>query len=266
MEFFNGVQFVCCGSVQTATLSPPRVFDDYYGIQYYHESDLMVKVDKDYERTELGSWVLITRPGPEFSYGPTLGTTARHSFVCFRGERIEQYIKSGLLPVCNRDPMIKITHPEHFYATLSQLIELLTPLEPRNYDRTVHLLEDLLLQLHEQPVIHNELPEYLRVPLDDLLEQLKMHPELSWDFKQEAVTCGISYPYFRHIFKLRYNLPPGKYLALRRLRKATLLLREGDEQIASIAEQCGFDDQFYFSRLFKQYYHFSPMRYRREFS
>jgi len=39
----------------------------------------------------------------------------------------------------------------------------------------------------------------------------------------------------------------------------------GLTKIASVAEQCGFDDQFYFSRLFKKYYHFSPLRYRREF-
>ena len=188
-----------------------------------------------------------------------------HSFVCFKGARVDRYIKSGLLPISKTEPMIKITRPEHFQATLLELIDLLTPLKSSNYNRTVHLLEDLLLQLHEQPAIHNEFPEYLRIPLDELINQLKAHPELSWNFENEAANCGISYPHFRRIFNLRYDLPPGKYLALLRLKKATFLLSNGDEQIAGVAEQCGFDDQFYFSRLFKKYYHFSPMRYRREF-
>ena len=265
MDFFKGVQFVCCGNGSNNCIPMARTFDGYYGIQYCHENDFYVKMGENYERTVFGSWALISRPGPAFQYGPPPGKTMRHSFVCFKGARVDRYIKSGLLPLSDTEPMVKITRPEHFNATLLDLIDLLTPLESRNYDRAVHLLEDLLLQLHEQPVIHNEVPEYLREPLDKLVEQLKSKPELSWDFEQEAADCGVSYPHFRRIFNLRYNLPPGKYLALQRLKKATALLSGGDEQIASVAEQCGFDDQFYFSRLFKKYYHFSPMRYRREF-
>ena len=265
MDFFKGVQFVCCGRGKNNTLPMARTFDGYYGIQYCHEDDFYVKMDDKYEQTVFGSWALITRPGPKFQYGPPPGKSMRHSFVCFKGTRVERYIKSGLLPLSDTEPMIKITRSEHFNTTLIDLIDLLTPLESRNYDRAVHLLEDLLLQLHEQPVIHNEVPEYLRAPLDELVEQLKEKPELSWDFEHEAAACGVSYPHFRRIFSLRYNLPPGKFLALQRLKKATVLLSGGDEQIAGVAEQCGFDDQFYFSRLFKKYYHFSPMRYRREF-
>jgi AraC-like DNA-binding protein len=265
MDFFKGVQFVCCGIGNNNTLSPARTFNGYYGIQYCHENDFYVKMGREYERTVFGSWVLITRPGFEFQYGPPPGKSMRHLFVCFKGARVERYIKSGLLPLSDTEPMFKITRPEYFNATLLKLIDLLTPLEPRNYNRAVHLLEDLLLQLHEQPVIHNEVPEYLRAPLDELVDQLKTNPELSWNFEQEAAGCGVSYPHFRRIFNLRYSLPPGKYLALLRLKKATSMLSSGDEQISRVAEQCGFDDQFYFSRLFKKYYHFSPMRYRREF-
>jgi AraC-like DNA-binding protein len=265
MDFFKGVQFVCCGNGNNSNLPLARTFNGYYGIQYCHENDFYVKMGDKYERTVFGSWALITRPGPPFQYGPPPGKIVRHSFVCFKGPRVDRYIKSGLLQLSDTVPMIKITRPEHFKATLMELIDLLTPLESRNNDRSVHLLEDLLLQLHEQPVVHSEVPEYLREPLDELVEQLKEKPELSWDFEHEAAVCGVSYPHFRYIFNLRYNLPPGKYLALQRLKKATILLSGGDEQISNVAEQCGFDDQFYFSRLFKKYYHFSPMRYRREF-
>ncbi|MCK4983146.1 MAG: helix-turn-helix transcriptional regulator, partial [Victivallaceae bacterium] len=237
MDFFKGVQFICCGSGKNNTIPMARTFDGYYGIQYCHENDFYVKMGKDYERTVFGSWALITRPGPEFQYGPPPGKTMHHSFVCFKGARVERYIKSGLLPLSDTKPMIQITRPEHFHATLLELIDLLTPVELRKHDRAVHLLEDLLLQLHEQPVIREEIPEYLRVPLDDLTTQLKAHPELSWDFEKEAADCGVSYPHFRRIFNLRYNLPPGKYLALQRLKKATSLLSGGDEQISSVAEQ-----------------------------
>ena len=265
MDFFKGVQFICCGSGKNNILPMVRKFDGYYGIQYCHENDFYVKMGEDYERTVFGSWALITHPGPEFKYGPPPGKSIHHSFICFKGARIERYIKSGLLPISDTAPMIQITRSERFNDSLMQLIDLLTPLESRNHNRAVHLLEDLLLQLHEQPLVREKIPKYLREPLDKFVEQLKENPELSWNFEREAASCGISYPHFRRIFSLRYELPPGKYLALQRLKKATALLSGGDEQIVSVAEQCGFDDQFYFSRLFKKYYHFSPMRYRREF-
>jgi AraC-like DNA-binding protein len=265
MDFFKGIQFICCGSSHHNIQPIGRAFKDYYGIQYCHENYFRVKVGDDYEREVYGSWVLITRPGPEFKYGPPPGKSLQHSFVCFKGPRAERYIKSGLLPINDKEPIIQITRPEYFLSCLMRLIELLTPLEARNYNKAVNLLEGLLLQLHEQPVLKSPIPDYLRVPLENLVDKLKENPELSWDFEKEASECGVSYPHFRRIFNQRYNLPPGKFLILQRLRKATFMLSESDEQISSVAEMCGFDDQFYFSRLFKKYYHFSPVRYRREF-
>ena len=265
MGFFDGIQFVCCGSSGNSNLSTARQFKDYYGIQYCHENYFQVKMDKKFDRTVFGSWVLITRPGPEFCYGPPAGKTNRHSFVCFKGPRAERYIKNGLLPLNERDPLIRITRPEHFQDTLLKLVDLLTPIEQRTYARAVNMLEDLLLQLHEQPPVHENVPEYLRLPLDELTGRMRAHPEFDWNFEYEAENCGISYPHFRKVFSQLYHLPPGKYLTLQRLKRATAMLRDSDEQIASIAENCGFDDQFYFSRMFKKYYHFSPRRYRLEF-
>ena len=48
------------------------------------------------------------------------------------------------------------------------------------------------------------------------------------------------------------------------MRAAELLLHS-DEQIRSIAGQCGFQDEFYFSRWFKKHRLLSPLRYRLEF-
>ena len=38
------------------------------------------------------------------------------------------------------------------------------------------------------------------------------------------------------------------------------------ENAIAAAEECGFKDEFYFSRIFKKYYHLSPKQYRREFN
>ncbi len=266
MDYFNGLEFVGCGSSPHNRSINERIFPDYYGIQFCHESEVVISVDDSEPRKHTGSWVLITRPGPKFHYGPPAGRENNHNFVCFKGSRVRQYIRTGLLPVTKDVPVYQITRPETFISTLHEIIKLLSPMVSRNHSRAVHLLEGLMLQIHEQPAADNPAPEYLLPKLDDLAAKLNANSEADWDFHHEASLCGISYPHFRRVFFLRHHQPPGRYLNLCRLKKAAELLKKSDEQISEIAEMCGFKDQFYFSRLFKKYYRFSPLNFRREFS
>jgi AraC-like DNA-binding protein len=265
MKFFDGVNFVCCGSMANNPAPHERIFPDYYGIQYSQDGEFVVEMGSNYKRTVSGSWALITRPGPRFRYGPPPGKERLHAFVCFKGSRVNEYIKSGLLPVRPRNPLIKITRPERFLETLNKLVLQLQPLTAAKYPRAVHLLEDLMLQLHEQPAEAGPFPEYLRQGFLELVTRIKEAPELIWDFNSEAEDMNISYPHFRRLFRQHSGMPPGKFLSHARLRKAAHILISSDMQIESVAESCGFEDNFYFSRLFKKYYHFSPMHYRKEF-
>ena len=72
-----------------------------------------------------------------------------HSWIRFHGPRVEKYLKSGLLPLNDEKPAIKINHPEKFQSRLLELIAAINS-ESSNTNRTTLMLEDLLLQLHEQ--------------------------------------------------------------------------------------------------------------------
>lgn len=55
------------------------------------------------------------------------------------------------------------------------------------------------------------------------------------------------------------------YLMRVRLNKARQLLASyADMQIGDIAIKCGFEDNAYFSRIFKQYFHLTPSQYRKQ--
>ena len=49
-----------------------------------------------------------------------------------------------------------------------------------------------------------------------------------------------------------------------RIDRAAEMLARTDKSIASIALECGFRDQSYFTRVFKRYRHTTPLRYRRD--
>lgn len=265
MNYFGGLHFVCGGCLANHAGLNQRRFKDYYGIQYSQDGELVVKVDDNYERTVNGPWALITRPGPLFHYGAPPGKQRLHAFVCFKGPRVKTYIHSGLLPLNPADPLIRVTRPARFLATFRQLVGMLNPLTAGHYHRAVHRLEDLLLQLHEQWPESGTFPEYWRAAFLKLAAQINAAPEQAWDFQAVAGGLRISYPHFRRLFRELNGLAPGQFLIQARLRQAAARLINTGLPLKVIAEQCGFDDRFYFSRLFKKYYRIPPRRYRREF-
>ena len=59
------------------------------------------------------------------------------------------------------------------------------------------------------------------------------------------------------LFKKQYNLSPGSYLTQYRLAQALKMLHMG-VSVKSTSISCGFTDQFYFSKSFKQYFGINP--------
>ena len=73
---------------------------------------------------------------------------------------------------------------------------------------------------------------------------------------------GISENYLTRIFREELGLTPVDYLNRYRVSLARSLLRETDAAITAVAQQVGFDDPAYFSRVFKRYTGQSPRAFR----
>lgn len=65
------------------------------------------------------------------------------------------------------------------------------------------------------------------------------------------------------VFKKATGMSPVRFLNEYRLSVASLLLLQTEDDIKSIAERVGISDRFYFSRLFKNKYGVSPVKYRK---
>jgi hypothetical protein len=64
------------------------------------------------------------------------------------------------------------------------------------------------------------------------------------------------------LFKLATGYTPNDFLIRIRIHRACELLRETDLSIKEISAALGYDDQFYFSRVFKSVSLVSPREYR----
>jgi AraC-like DNA-binding protein len=74
---------------------------------------------------------------------------------------------------------------------------------------------------------------------------------------------GISNSRFFEIFKTYTSMTPYQYYIHIKIHKAEDLLEQDDIPVKEIAYRMGFEDQYYFSRLFKQKTGFTPSQWRK---
>jgi AraC family transcriptional regulator len=86
-----------------------------------------------------------------------------------------------------------------------------------------------------------------------------------FSLQELAARLGIGASQLTRRFQAAYGLSPVRYAVKIRLSKAQLLLEETNDTLEAIAESCGFQNAFYFSRVFSQHMQISPSAYRRTF-
>ena len=77
-----------------------------------------------------------------------------------------------------------------------------------------------------------------------------------------AAVSGFSTPYFSTIFKEEMGENFSSYLNRLRIKKAHLMLSKTNLSLNRIAKTCGFEDQSWFSKIFKIYTGMSPGKFR----
>ncbi len=83
--------------------------------------------------------------------------------------------------------------------------------------------------------------------------------------EEYAALCGISPAYFYKCFKEWSGKSPIEYRNLLRFNNAATMLCHTDMPITEISEIVGFEDAFYFSRVFTRHFRLSPQKYRKQF-
>ncbi|WNR44042.1 helix-turn-helix domain-containing protein [Paenibacillus roseipurpureus] len=140
-------------------------------------------------------------------------------------------------------------------------------LDIRKNEDAAHLLEDLLFMTNREQHIN---PKHGAGSLDPLMNQAAANIEVqafgdNLSLQYIADLLGISSSQLTRRFQAAYGLSPIRYATKIRLTKARSLLAETSDTLEDIAEQCGFQNAFYFSRVFSQHMQISPSAYRRTF-
>lgn len=101
----------------------------------------------------------------------------------------------------------------------------------------------------------NRLLKVLSRMRDDLA-----HP---WTLAELARESNLSVPHFTELCSRQTGMPPLGLLIRLRLQHAMDLLQQGNHNVAEAAAAVGYDDPFYFSRLFRKHMGMPPSACRR---
>lgn len=140
------------------------------------------------------------------------------------------------------------------------------PLED-HHEFANHLINDLLLVSAREQKLAEQQSQDKQDPLTvhamAYLNQHAFGAKLSMQLLAEKL--GISNSQLSRRFQAAYRYSPIEYVTLLRLQRARSLLIDTDHTIDHIAEQCGYQNGFYLSRIFTAKLKISPSAYRRTY-
>ena len=99
--------------------------------------------------------------------------------------------------------------------------------------------------------------------LQQSLQWMQQHLNHPGDLSELARIAGLSIPHYSTLFQRKTGFAPINYFLRLKIQRACLLLDTTALSIQEIAAAVGFEDPFYFSRLFKKIMERSPRGYRK---
>lgn len=157
--------------------------------------------------------------------------------------------------------VVRKTDPEHdMYPNPSELLAASSSYE--------ELGQNLLLELGRLCTGRDKVPatiphaEALAWKVRDYLDQ---NYTQSITYKNFTGIFGYNEKYLSYIFKEKFNISPSKYILELRMTAAKNLIRQNpDMLLKDIAEKVGYENQLYFSRVFKHSEGMSPREYQKK--
>lgn len=165
-------------------------------------------------------------------------------------------IKKQSQVVASNDVISKFIESLDFYFQNPSLV---------NDDLLELKIKELILLLVQSKYIDSvqELVTDLYSPKTiQLKEVINLHLFSNLNLEELAKLCDMSLSSFKREFRKEFNNSPNNYINTKKVEKAKELLSITDMTISEIAYQVGFNDSFYFTRVFKKKTNSSPSNYR----
>jgi len=201
--------------------------------------------------------VLLLFPGIWHNYHPHPKTGWTERWVLFNGDLANQWCANEL--ITPESSVLRVGVRSELVERFDRLLELARNYPPfGNQIQSGITMEILGLLLKFRQDRSPQFTERTKL-VQNALDFIAKNWDREIDFERMAATMGIGHRQFRRLFQQVTGLAPQQYLIHLRLNEAKRLL--GTLPVAEVAARVGFDDPYYFSRLFKAKVGVTPKRW-----
>jgi len=193
-------------------------------------------------------------------YAPDPETGWHEHWIGFDGEIARRWLRHKLFS--SKSPVVKISAEDTVLATFSRMIQSIRANRPALQQILAGATDNLMGLLYSAQQAQPAQDAQNTNAIESAIARIQNEFASNLNMKLLARELGVSYSWFRHTFTAHTGLSPHQYLLEFRLVRARNLLAESEFSIKEIATQTGFEDEFYFSRLFRQKLNLSPTQWR----
>lgn len=231
-----------------------------YHILYIAEGCCFVTVNGETVRAQAGS-VIVFLPKQRQEYGFTKDIKSTSYYIHFSGTACAELMEK-----------FHMTDRNIYTAKLSEnLIGLFEALIAEHrlklnfYDYTCESLLLNILAVLGRIISHRDAEDQMpSTPIWDICRKIISNPASKLTVGDYAKMCNLSESRFSHLFKEVIGKSPKKYILDSKLETAKELLVNTGMSVAQVADNLGFSDANYFSRLFKKEVGFSPLNFAKK--
>lgn len=214
----------------------------------------------DYSATIEAGHAFLLFPGVWHRYAPDTEIGWHEHWIGFEGETARRWVRYKF--ISPKTPVVSIHAEDTVLATFSRIIQSIRANRPALQQilagATANLMGLFCSAQKAQPAAETPNPHVIELAITRIQTEYMNDVNM----KYLAQELGVGYSWFRQTFKVHTGLGPHQYLLELRLVHARNLLTESALSIKEIAQQTGFEDELYFSRLFRQKLNLTPTQWR----
>jgi AraC-like DNA-binding protein len=203
----------------------------------------------------------LLRPFEYHSYAADPKEPWSYYWIHFNGTVAQQYYEA--LTGGGKEVCIPIESDLRFVENFEKILGILQ--EGPSYLNLVQassamhqLLGDLLGQVGNRSAPRQS----MGARIERALAILRKNPGMQVSIQELAASSGMSHAYFTLQFRKHTGHSPRSFFNRQKIAKACEHLATSDAKVENIARLLGFEDPFYFCRLFKQITRQTPTQYR----
>jgi len=218
------------------------------------------EIKNRYHSVKVGELLVIPAGSPH-AYGADAAHPWTIHWFHAKGELIKVFLDA--LGTTADQPMIQIGSNPQLLVLFEEALEAVEHgYTPSQLSYAAGILTHLLAAtvLHHQENHHEEPGVHQRIARTIAYMKQHLHQPLQLDAL--ASVAGFGKSQYTALFKQQTGYAPIDYFIRLKMHRACQLLDTTSSSVKAIASSVGYDDQFYFSRIFRQVNGTSPQAYR----